>query len=383
MAQYGGEYEQFISSKVTHLICINLAESKLKQFGEMGNPPKIVFPNWITDCVQAQCLLSVKDYLVANRKHSNKPLESILLGDFQKNSRLHMIGNYKKKYDHVDTLGEEVGDGVTKFVVHLDMDCFFASVAMRENPSLIDKPIAVSHSENGTGDISSANYIARGHGIKAGMWMNTARELCPELIVVPYELEKYQSTAQTMNNILFDICEQQHVRIVSIDEAYIDITKFCSNESREAQEMVSRIRKRIKSETGCSCSAGISHNMLLARMATKCGKPDGQFYFADDDETVKEFFIKQKIQLGDIPGIGRKTLRKIQEIFGEITLAQDLWGAPLERLKEIFGTKTGESIYYHIRGVPTGEPRTITSAKSVGVEMNYGIRFTMKEEVRY
>jgi DNA repair protein REV1 len=319
MAQFGGQYEQYYNTNVTHYICTNLAESKLKQFANTKDPPHFVQPSWITDCVQAGTLLSTKDYFVANRNTNNKSITSLLGGErvglkeYQKNSRLHTIGTYKSKHDHEDTIDEDVGEFMSKFIVHIDMDCFFASVAMRDDPSLCHKPIAVSHATmGGSGDISSCNYVARQFGVKASMWTGQAKQICPELVIVPYELQKYESIADTMNNILFEMCgDKRFVRVTSIDEAYLDLTTHCNNESRMAEEMVKRIRDKILSETGCPCSAGISHNTLLAKLATRCAKPNGQYYLNNDENTVKQFFIDKQISLRDIPGIGRKKHNKL------------------------------------------------------------------------
>ncbi|KAL0486017.1 DNA repair protein REV1 [Acrasis kona] len=383
MAQHGGGFEQFVGPSVTHIICVNLAEATLKRLQTMMNPPNVVNPKWITDSIRSSCLLSLKDYLVVDRKNTNRPaFKSNDLGEFQKNSRLHLIGAYRKRHDHSDTLDEEVDEHVRKFIVHLDMDCFFASVAMRDDPSLVDKPIAVAHSSTGNSEISSANYVARSYGIKAGMWMTTAREKCPNLIVLPYEMDEYERTAQRMNNILFEMCEKKHVRIMSIDEAYIDLTTQCNNDHRTAIHIVTNMRNNIREATGCTCSAGISHNMLLARMATKHAKPNGQYYLDDVEHIVTNFIKDQKISLLEIPGIGRKTFVKIQERFGQhITTASDLWTLSMHQLTQLLGSKNGESIYYNCRGIPTATPRATFCAKSIGVEMNWGIRFSTQDQV--
>lgn len=204
-------------------------------------------------------------------------------------------------------------------IVHLDMDCFFASVATVGRPVLRGKPIAVCHSNSnkGTGEVSAANYEARAFGIRAGSFIYRAKELCPNLIVMPYEFEKYQEISEKVELTMVGtsaftefwvlightVLDKQVYRIaltytklvqpVSCDEAFMDITGL-----GEPCEIVSSLRDRILKETGCTASAGIGPNLLLSRLATKRAKPNGQFRILQTESV--EFVAN--LPVGDLPG---------------------------------------------------------------------------------
>lgn len=156
-------------------------------------------------------------------------------------------------------------------IIHLDMDCFFAAVAAVGRPEFHGKPLAVCHSNSaqGSGEVSSANYEARAFGVGAGMFIAEAKKRCPGLVVVPYEFDKYQHISEQVYRILmrYTGCVQP----LSCDEAYLDVTGL-----GDPEDIARRIRSDIVTTTGCTASAGIGPNVLLARLATKKGKPNGQ-----------------------------------------------------------------------------------------------------------
>ena len=152
------------------------------------------------------------------------------VSDFFQASRLHFIGSWKQRYaELLETLppapptpppaptGERV-------YLHVDMDCFFCAVAIRGRPALAGLPLVVSWSDSskGNAEIASANYAARAFGVKNGMWVKAAKELCPELLVMPYEFDKYATTAELMYMLVFE--RTPHVMGVSVDECYADVT---------------------------------------------------------------------------------------------------------------------------------------------------------------
>lgn len=164
-------------------------------------------------------------------------------------------------------------------IIHIDMDCFFVSVVIRNYPDLVDKPVAVCHSDNpkGTAEISSANYPARDFGIKAGMFVRDAKARCPHLVIVPYDFEAYEEVADQFYGILHKYCNK--VQALSCDEAFLDVTECTENEPEQVALM---IRKEIAEATRYTASAGIAGNLLLARLATKAAKPNGQCLIPSD-----------------------------------------------------------------------------------------------------
>ena len=203
---------------------------------------------------------------------------------FFKASRLHFIGTWKARYQEIldsvpppPPLPPPLAHG-GRIVAHVDMDCFFCSVGVKGRPELQGQPVAVcwgdATSENAQhAEISSANYAARKFGVRAGMFIGKAKELCPQLITIPYEFDKYTSTAETMYRCLFAITP--HVQGVSVDEAFADITSLVAGENvQNLKEVViavaNRIRKEILEATGCPASvgcAGLDIYVLIASAA--------------------------------------------------------------------------------------------------------------------
>lgn len=233
--------------------------------------------------------------------------------NYFKNSRLHFIGTWKNRY-RKRFAGKPFGDipqcsGVdTTFVsgshviVHIDMDCFFVSVVTKNRPELDGKPVAVCHSDNpeGTAEISSANYPARGYGIRAGMFVRDAKALCPHLVILPYDFGAYEEVADQFYDILHKHCNK--IQVLSCDEAYLDMTG-----SGDPDHTVSAIRNEVFDVTKCTASAGIAGNLLMARMATKKAKPNGQYHIHSNE--VDQFLAD--LPIGELPGVGYSLQEKL------------------------------------------------------------------------
>ena len=193
--------------------------------------------------------------------------------EFFNASRLHFIGSWKNRYSLIlDSLPPppplpSPRPESCRWIAHIDMDCFFASVAARGRPELDGLPVAVAWSES-SGEIASCNYTAREFGVRASMWMPRARELCPHIIVMPYEFEAYEATAESMYRTVFETTP--HVMGVSVDECFADFTELTDPEAAATD-----LRARIYARTGCIASIGLAPSRLLARLATKRAKPDG------------------------------------------------------------------------------------------------------------
>eukprot|EP00873_Tetraselmis_striata_P038497 jgi/Tetstr1/458761/TSEL_045146.t2 len=306
---------------------------------------------------------------------------------FYKASRLHFIGTWKARNEAlVDTLcragpqpsappppGADPLAGAApleRAIIHLDMDAFFATVACLTHPSLRDKPLAVSHSNSNAGtsggEISSANYPARALGIRAGMWMGEAKKLCPDLLVMPYQFERYQEISDKVYSILLKYTAA--VQPISCDEAFLDVTGL-----GDPTRMAADIRQEIEEQTGCTASAGIGPNMLLARLATKKAKPDGQFALSAADARA---YVAQ-LPVGDLPGVGWK-LRKKLTALGIATCADVL--ACGRDLRAELGDKTGAQLREFAAGRDDRQVEPPRARKSVGAEVNWGVRFQTTKE---
>ncbi|VFQ72083.1 unnamed protein product [Cuscuta campestris] len=192
------------------------------------------------------------------------------------------------------------------FMENYFKDCFFVSVVVRNHPELQGKPVAICHSDNprGTSEISSANYTARHYGVKAGMFVRDAKGLCPQLVILSYDFQAYEEVADKFYDILHKHCKK--VQAVSCDEAFLDAT---DSGVEDIQAFVHLIRKEIVESTGCTASAGIARNMLLARLATRTAKPDGQCCIPP--EKVKEYL--HDLQVKALPGIGHVLEEKLRK----------------------------------------------------------------------
>ncbi|XP_021750780.1 DNA repair protein REV1-like [Chenopodium quinoa] len=297
--------------------------------------------------------------------------------NYFKSSRLHFIGTWRNRYrkrfaclsNKTKQKSFDVNAASTSrktMIIHMDMDCFFVAVVIRNRPDLMDKPVAVCHSDSsrGTAEISSANYPARDYGVKAGMFVRDAKARCPHLEIIPYNFEAYEEVADQFYNILHKHCDK--VQAVSCDEAFLDIT---DSDVAEPELLVSEIRKEIFKTTGCTASAGIASNMLMARLATRTAKPNGQCYISP--EKVDEYLLQ--LPLKTLPGIGHVLEQKLKNK-GVQTCGQ-LRRFSKEALQRDFGTKTGEMLWNYCRGVDNRLVGVIQESKSIGADVNWGVRF--------
>ncbi|KAM7078925.1 DNA repair protein REV1 isoform 1-T1 [Molossus nigricans] len=308
-------------------------------------------------------------------------------------------------------------------IMHVDMDCFFVSVGIRNRPDLKGKPVAVT-SNRGTGraplrpganpqlewqyyqnkilkgkadipdsslwenqdsaqtngidsvlskaEIASCSYEARQVGIKNGMFFGYAKQLCPNLQAVPYDFHAYKEVARTLYETLASYTH--NIEAVSCDEALVDITEILAETRLTPDEFANAVRTEIKDQTNCAASVGIGSNILLARMATRKAKPDGQYHLKPEE--VDDFIRGQLVT--NLPGVGRSMESKLASL--GIKTCGDLQYMTMARLQKEFGPKTGQMLYRFCRGLDDRPVRTEKERKSVSAEINYGIRFTQPRE---
>jgi len=246
-------------------------------------------------------------------------------------------------------------------ILHFDMDYFFAQIEERENPHFSGKPIVVgADPKKGRGVVSSASYEARKYGIKSGMPISKAYQLCPQAIFLPPNFELYEKVTQRIMEIAKKY--SQIYEIVSLDEAYLDIS-FCKTWS-EAKKLGKKLKKEIFEKERLNCTVGIGPNKLIAKLASKKGKPNGLLVVLPGK--VQKFL--ENLDVGDLPGIGPKKVEILNSI-GVYKVSQ-LKNIPKEKLKEMFG-KVGERIYEMARGIdkePVVEQKIV---KSVGKQMTF------------
>lgn len=263
---------------------------------------------------------------------------------------------------------------ISRKIIHIDMDAFFASVEERDDPELAKHPLVIARHPSDTGGkgvVTTANYKARQYGIHSAMSAQKAFELCPKAIFKPGDYEKYRTISQQVREIFHkhtDIIEP-----VSIDEAYLDVTE--NKEGHLSAIKVARlIQKEVWQELQLTCSAGVSYNKFLAKLASDYQKPRG-ITVITPDEAVD--FLKA-MPIEKFHGIGKKTVPKMHE-FG-IYSGAELYEKSEMFLIQEFG-KMGYSLYRKVRGIHDSPVSVTRERKSVGKENTYGTPLQTEEEV--
>ncbi|TDL15610.1 hypothetical protein BD410DRAFT_103283 [Rickenella mellea] len=271
-----------------------------------------------------------------------------------------------------------------RVIMHCDFDAFFVSAGLVDRPELKGKPVVVCHSQDGQGgasstsEIASSSYEARKYGIKNGMSLQQGRTLCPDIMTIPYEFEKYKKISLTFYTILMSHADD--LQAVSVDEALIEVTSIISRMTTQGDDPAKRyaelLRKKVKLATGCEVSIGIAHNIMLARLATRRAKPAGSYHLLP--VAVPEFIAPLHIQ--DLHGFGHAARDKAQEKLGTTSLAE-LLKRSRASLCDALGPKTGEMLWNAIRGIDERVLESDKPRKSVSCEINYGIRFEDNDQV--
>ncbi|KIO32567.1 hypothetical protein M407DRAFT_18608 [Tulasnella calospora MUT 4182] len=272
-----------------------------------------------------------------------------------------------------------------RVIMHVDFDSFFVAAGLVDRPQLKGKPVVVCHSGAGkvsTSEIASASYEARTFGIKNGMSLGQARQLCPNIQPIPYEFEKYKAFSLKFYTILMAFADD--LQAVSVDEAILDVServaqlKMASDDPGDrdfAKELAEHIRDKVRENTGCEVSVGISHNIMLARMATRHAKPAKSYHLLPGD--VPSHLAPLEIKA--IHGVGRSIRDKIRDKFGVETLGE-LLEKSKDSLQRLLGEKTGDKIWKAVRGIDDTPLESDKPRKSVSAEVNYGIRFENNEQ---
>ncbi|WP_413735039.1 DNA polymerase IV [Sodalis sp. RH21] len=243
-------------------------------------------------------------------------------------------------------------------IIHVDMDCFFAAVEMRDNPALRDIPLAIGASADRRGVISTANYPARVYGVHSAMSTAMALKLCPHLTLLPGRMAAYKEASEHIRRIFGRYTPL--IEPLSLDEAYLDVTDSgcCSG---SATLMAQAIRQDIADELELTASAGVAPVKFLAKIASDLNKPNGQFVITP--EQVPAFLAQ--LPLGKIPGVGKVTAKKLSEM-GLVTCA-DVQRYDLAALLKRFG-KFGRVLWERSQGIDEREISSERLRKSVGVE---------------
>ncbi|KAG8451876.1 hypothetical protein GDO86_003901 [Hymenochirus boettgeri] len=399
----------------------------------------------LTECSSTNSTMNSLTKL--NSPQLPKTTDPNFISDFYSHSRLHHISTWKCEFtefvrslqtqstgacpgrERLKKLTGKTISAVRKCqncIIHVDMDCFFVSVAIRNRADLKGKPVAVTSNRGGgtimnregtnpqlefqyyqnrilkgkseitdvqeqstsgsteknvlaldishlsLAEIASCSYEARQAGVKNGMFFGKAKQICPDLQAVPYDFESYKEVAMAMYKTLASYTRD--IEAVSCDEALADITGIIVETKLTPDEVANAIRMEIKEKTGCAASIGMGSNILLARMATRKAKPDGQYHLKPEE--VDDFIRDQPVN--NLPGVGRSMEYKLSSL--GVKTCGDLQSITMSNLQKEFGPKTGQMLYRFCRGLDDRPIQKEKERKSVSAEINYGIRFTQQSE---
>ena len=237
------------------------------------------------------------------------------------------------------------------------MDCFYAAIEERENPSLRGKPVGVSGSDRRS-VLTTANYEARKFGCRSAMPVFKALELCPQIILVPVQFELYRAVSSRIRAIFGRFTEL--IEPLSLDEAYLDVSHLETSGAAIARE----IRAQIFEETGLTASAGISSNKLIAKIASDWHKPNGQKQVSEEE--IPAFMAA--LPVGRIWGVGKKMREKLGAL--DIATCADLQQLDQIELAQRFG-KWGIELWHLCRGIDDRAVTADRTRKSVSSEMTF------------
>lgn len=254
-----------------------------------------------------------------------------------------------------------------RLCIHIDMDCFYAAIEERENPSLMGKPVAVGGTSR-RGVICAANYEARKFGCHSAMPGFKALQLCPELIMLPVRFDLYRSESARIRAIMGRFTDK--IEPLSLDEAYLDLSHWSSEGSAIARE----IRAQIYEETGLAASAGIAPNKMLAKIASDWQKPNGQFEVSPQE--VDGFM--RDLPVSKLWGVGKRMQEKLGNI-GVKTCGELQQWDKLE-LTRRFG-KWGLELYDLSRGQDSRVVKSHRSRKSISKERTFHENVTSSSEL--
>lgn len=247
-------------------------------------------------------------------------------------------------------------------IIHIDMDAFYASVEIRDNPSLRGKPVIVGGMPGTRGVVCTASYEARKYGVHSAMSADMAKRLCPHGIFLKPRRTVYQEASALMHRVFHEYTDI--VEPLSLDEAYLDVTEnkkslpYASTIAREIKQKIRRVT------SGLTASAGVSFNKFLAKIASDLRKPDGLTVVRPQDAIA----LLDSLPIEKFHGVGRATAEAMHKL--GIRNGADLRRKSKLELALAFGV-VGEFYYDIVRGIDTREVCADRERKSLGTEETF------------
>lgn len=246
-------------------------------------------------------------------------------------------------------------------IIHVDLDCFYAAVEIRDNPALKGKAIAIGGAPEQRSVLCTCNYEARKYGVRSAMSSFKAKQLCKKLIIIPPNMAKYREVSQEIHAIF-----KRYTHLIeplSLDEAYLDVTD-CKQEQGSATLIAKAIRQAIFDELKLTASAGVASNKLTAKIASDINKPNGQCVVTPDQ--TLEFM--SALPVSKLFGVGKVMQKKMTKL--GIETCADLQTKSFQELSVLFG-KFGESLYDYCRGIDNRPVNPKRIRKSLSVERTF------------
>ena len=246
-------------------------------------------------------------------------------------------------------------------ILHIDMDAFYAAIELRDNPSLVGKPVVVGGSPKGRGVISAASYEARKYGVHSAMSSSHALRLCRDLVFVKPRMDHYAIVSKQIREIFFQFTSL--VEPVAFDEAFLDVSG-CERLFGDAVSIAKQIKEKIKTETGLVASAGVAPNKFLAKVASDLEKPDGLTVV--DPNRVQEFL--DPLPIKRVWGIGKVTEKKF--LLKGVRSVGDLRALTERSMRSEFGINS-QHFWNLARGIDSRSVVPDRHAKSISHETTF------------
>ncbi|KAK6350976.1 hypothetical protein TWF718_004154 [Orbilia javanica] len=292
--------------------------------------------------------------------------------DLELTKRIDRILRKKAELEKTDTSGDlkradahiaalELERDLSQTIIHVDCDAFYASVEELDRPELKTVPMAV-----GKGVLTTCNYEARKFGVRSGMAGHIALKLCPQLVFLPLNFEKYNAKAKEVREVL--VRYDERFEAASCDEAYLNITSYLERHNLDPEEAVEKMRQEVFEHSKLTVSAGIAPNARIAKICSNKNKPNGQFRVGNDRSTVMSFM--KSLPVRKVNGVGRVFERELEAV--GIKTCGDIY--PLRGLLlKLFGQKAYEfliSVYLGL-GRTVIRPAEEYIRKSIGSESTF------------
>jgi DNA polymerase IV len=255
--------------------------------------------------------------------------------------------------------------GAACSILHVDMDAFYASIAVRDHPELAGQPVIVGGA--GRGVVLSASYEARESGVRSGMPSTRARRLCPQAVRVAPDFDRYTACSKAVMEIFTSYTPV--VQAMSLDEAFLDVSgsgRWLGDPVQVAEEL----RARIFDEQGITCSVGVAATTLMAKLASRSAKPDGVLRVTPAEVTT----FLHPLPVEALWGVGEKTGEQLRRL--GLTTVGDIAHTPVATLRRAMGPAAGSHLHVLAWG---GEDRTVVPRRpdaeperSMGADETFG-----------